>query len=212
MSETEPAGTGVESQPETTQPTIETNTDPLQTPPPAGAGGKQSAGGNRKYTSEEVAAIGLLAAYFLIAIVFNLIFLLETVPIDISTKTEDGKEVVVNQVTYKSTPGSLVTRLIGSPIDVNTHLTLIVIFAGSLGGLIHGLASLAYHAEKCDFKLKRILWFVVRPLSVASIAFFAFYLTKVGLGRRWRFPLTYITLSIFLISIGTFGYLNYVAI
>lgn len=46
-------------------------------------------------------------------------------------------------------------------------------------------------------------------LSVASVSFFAFYLTKVGLGRRWKFPVTYTTLSIFFISIGIFSYLHF---
>lgn len=47
-------------------------------------------------------------------------------------------------------------------------------------------------------------------LSVAAISFFAFYLSKVVLSRRWHLPFTYITLSIFVISIGTFGYMQYI--
>jgi hypothetical protein len=134
----------------------------------------------KTYSKNEKCAIALLAIYFLIAIVFNLIFLLETVPIDISAKTEDGKKTVVSIVTYKSTPGSLVTYLVGSPIDVNTHLALIVIFGGSLGGLIHGLASLAYHSKKCTFNLKSILWYVVRPFIGAALALAIYFAFRGG--------------------------------
>ena len=43
---------------------------------------------------------------------------------------------------------------------------------------------------------------VLYPLSVLSVSFSAFYLTRVILGRRWRFPLTLSTLSICLMSLG----------
>ncbi len=40
------------------------------------------------------------------------------------------------------------------------------------------------------------------PLSILSVSFFAFYATKVWLGRRWRFHTTMITLAISLLSLG----------
>src|SRR5690242_8232846 len=40
------------------------------------------------------------------------------------------------------------------------------------------------------------------PLSVLSIAFFAFYSTKVMISRIWRNPVTMATLSISIISFG----------
>jgi hypothetical protein len=91
------------------------------------------------------------------AIVFNLIFLLETVPINISGQTEQNKNIAAQGVIYQSISGSIIGKIVGSPTDVNMHLTLIVIFAGSLGGLIHGISRLASHTEKGDFKLGNFL-------------------------------------------------------
>ena len=54
------------------------------------------------YTKGQKIAIGAIAFYLLSAIVFNLIFLLETVPIDISGQTEDSKKLAAQGVSYQS--------------------------------------------------------------------------------------------------------------
>ncbi|HLC24788.1 MAG TPA: hypothetical protein VJJ25_04080, partial [Nitrosopumilaceae archaeon] len=100
------------------------------------------AGTETSYTQGQKIAIGAIAFYLLSAIVFNLIFLLETVPIDISGQTEESKKIAAQGVSYQSISGSLIGKIVGSPTNVNMHLTLIVIFAGSLGGLIHGISRL----------------------------------------------------------------------
>ncbi len=66
------------------------------------------------YTKAQKTAIGVIAFYLLAAIVFNLIFLLETVPIDISGQTEDSKRLAAQGVCYQSISGSLVGTIVGS--------------------------------------------------------------------------------------------------
>lgn len=83
-------------------------------------------------------------------------------------------------------------------------------------GIVILMATGAYYADKqfsgSIIELLASFDYRLIALSVASISFFAFYMTKVVLGRRFRLPVTYITLSIFAISIGTFSYLQFVKI
>ena len=133
------------------------------------------------YTKSQKIAIGVIAFYLLSAIVFNLIFLLETVPIDISGQTEDSKRLAAQGVSYQSLSGSLIGTIVGTPTNISMHLTLIVIFAGSLGGLIHGISRLASHAEKGNFKTKEIFWYVSRPFVGAALALAVYFAFRGGI-------------------------------
>lgn len=62
-----------------------------------------------------------------------------------------------------------------------SRLFLMVIFAGALGGSIHGLRSLVWHVGKCDLRGSWLLKYYLLPVSGASIAVIFYLASMAGL-------------------------------
>jgi len=186
-----------------TKPGPESESEPARKKPP-----KKTDEGKQIGTGTAVA----LALFFMFFISMNLVILLEAVPIDISDKAQDTNESAttntsnepgtntenrnsIQTVTYQSYSGIFLANILNysgnetqfleqkpKEIDVNTHLTLIVILGGALGAKLHGLATLRkVLAENRDklFK-KHILWYLMRPFSGAVIALVFYFAIRGG--------------------------------
>lgn len=130
----------------------------------------------------------LLALYFLGLITVNLMLLLEAVPIEI-TQEVNGEKIPIEGVNYRSPTGLVLSFLFElnksnaqeQKIDVNTHLSLIVLFGGSLGGLIHGISSLQHHYRHRTAEQRYILWYIMRPFTGAALAMIVYFALRGGI-------------------------------
>lgn len=124
--------------------------------------------------------IGLLALYFLVLISVTLMILFEAVPAEIPKHVDNA--TASTMVSYTSAPNLILARIISTPISLDIHLMLIVIFGGALGGIIHGLGSLTHwtvhHRDKLE--QNRILWYIIRPFMGGALALAAYVAFRAG--------------------------------
>ena len=105
-----------------------------------------------------------LAVFFMIIIIFSTLVLLQTTTKKISKDVED------QMISYEYFPTNKLPDL-----DITTHLTLVAIFGGLGGSAIHGLSSLAYHANKEDLDAKFTLWYITRPFMGVILSLVVYF-------------------------------------
>jgi hypothetical protein len=120
--------------------------------------------------------IGFLFLYSLVLITLDIMLLFEAVPIEIKSTT--GDPLMIN---YTSPTGLILSSMSISSIDVSTHLTLLVLFGGALGGLIHGVSSLQHHYRRRTAESSFILWYIMRPFTGAALAMVVYFALRSGI-------------------------------
>lgn len=66
-------------------------------------------------------------------------------------------------------------------LQKDMHLVFVVVYAGALGGLIHGLSSLAHHARENDFQPNFVYWYISRPFLGAALALAVYFAFRGGI-------------------------------
>lgn len=128
------------------------------------------------------ALIAVITIYLIILIVGNLVFLLPVVTADIPK----GENIVIVNMTSQvalNPSNHTVTYdfglLKGKSFDIDAHFIFLVVSAGSLGALIHGLAKLSQNVQIGTTYRRDSLWYISRPFLGSALAI-AVYMTLRG--------------------------------
>lgn len=110
-----------------------------------------------------------LAIFFIVLIILDIWVLADIVPAE-----PDGERI-----------GTIAPEALGEflklkNVDQDAHLIYIVIFSGSLGGLIHGLASLSKRTRESKFIKKDVFFYVEKPFVGAAIALLVYVAFRGG--------------------------------
>ncbi len=128
--------------------------------------------------------IAIITIYLISLIVINLVFLLPVVTTDIP---KEENLVIVNMTSQVALNPSNQTvtynfgALEGESYDIDAHFIFLVISAGSLGALIHGLAKISQNTQDGTVNQRDALWYFSRPFLGASLAIAVYMVLRGGL-------------------------------
>jgi len=126
--------------------------------------------------------ITVIAIYLIAFMIVNLVFLLPIVTVDIPKEEILVINNMTSQIALVPSDGTVTYNfglLDGKTFDIDTHFIFLVVLAGSLGALIHGLAKISQNTQEGSVRNRDTLWYVGRPFLGAALAI-AVYMTLRG--------------------------------
>lgn len=128
--------------------------------------------------------IAVIAAYLVFLLAINIMFLLPIMTADIP-KDENLIITSMNNTVAVIPSNHIVSynfgTMKGETMDIDTHFVFLVVLAGSLGALIHGLAKLSHNTWDGIVKQREALWYLSRPFLGAALAIAVYAVFRGGL-------------------------------
>jgi len=109
----------------------------------------------------------VLFIFFLVSISIIILFLISSVPKDVADKSTIHYDLFMIPYSWD--------------LEKNMHLVLIVVYGGALGGLIHGLSSLASHSHTKTLTRSFYVWYISRPFLGAALALAVYFAFRGGI-------------------------------
>ena len=128
--------------------------------------------------------IAVIAIYLVFLLAINIMFILPIMTADIP-KDENLTITSMNNTVAIIPSNHIVSYSFGvmkeKTMDIDTHFIFLVVLAGSLGALIHGLAKLAHNTWDGIVKQREALWYLSRPFLGAALAIAVYAVFRGGL-------------------------------
>ena len=104
------------------------------------------------------------------------VFFIVLIPVFLVLLSVSVPKEITDQITYTIPIFEITWNL-----EKNMHLVFLVLYAGILGGLIHGLSSLSHYAKDKNLGKRFTYWYISRPFLGAGFALAIYFALRGGI-------------------------------